>query len=315
MENLYFYPTLNDDLLEASGCNISQYGFSYLFDGEYRDLKTKGKSTVKLEDSWESWKIETDGLHIKREITFEYPEALYGKNGIACKDAELGLSIIWTNKTLTQMGTILPASVTKSGTLTKILFEHDFYPGEIQGDLELETILYIKVSAKTISEEEAHLMNEAGVNVGVLDEVKLDFGSMYMDFPIQEVNSKQQPLWWLNIGSWSDPTQDLFNEDNLCLFLNSAYDCCPKVGETIKNSDVLVDIIATAYTMIFQKITEMDCLNKTINDVNLEPGSICKIMFYFWSGCDTPVDFSSVERMHRSIWMNVAAMINGGDEE
>ena len=315
MQNLFFYPTLNENLMDASGCSISQYGFSYLFDGEYRVLKAKGKSTVKLEDSWESWKIETDGLHIKREISFEYPEALYGENGIACKDAELGLSIIWTNRTLTQMGTILPASVSKVGSLTRILFEHDFNPGEIQGDLELETILYIKRPGEITAEDEVHLMNEAGVNVGVLDEVKLDFGSMYMDFPIQEVNSKQQPLWWFNIESWTDPTRDLFNEDNLCLFLNSAYDCCPKVGETIKNSEVLIDIITTAYTMIFQKIIEMDCLNKTINDVDLEPGSICKIMFYFFSGCDTTIDFSSEERMHRSIWMNVASMLNGGDGE
>lgn len=78
--------------------------------------------------------------------------------------------------------------------------------------------------------------------------------------------------------------------------------------------DVLIEIITTAYTMIFQKIIEMECLSQTVNDVDLEPGSISKIMFYFWSGCDTPIDTSSVERMHKTIWPNVAAMINGGDE-
>ena len=315
MENLFFYPTLTEQMKESAGCSLSKYGFSYFLNGEYRDLKAKGKNTVKLEDSWESWKIETDGLHLKREIVFEYPEVLYGKNGIACEGAEIGVCIIWTNRKLTQMGTILPEAVYNSGAVLHISFEYDFYPGEIQGDLELDTILYIKKPAENVLESEAHLMNEAGVNVGLLDIYKLDFGSIYMDFPIQEVNSKNQPLWWLDIGNWMDPRQELFNEDNLCLFLNAAYDCCPKVGEAIKNADVLIEIIATAYTMIFQKIEEMGYLSQTLNDVDLEPGSICKVMFYFWSGCSVSVDTSSVERMHKSIWMNVAEMITGGNEE
>ena len=135
-----------------------------------------------------------------------------------------------------------------------------------------------------------------------------------MDFPVQEVNSKQQPLWWLELGDWIDPRIDLFNEDNLCLYLNSSYNCCPKLGDTIKNMDVLIEIITTAYTMIFQKIIDMECLAHTVNDVDLEPGSISKIMFYFWSGCDTPIDTSSPERMHKTIWPNVETMINRGSE-
>ncbi len=72
-----------------------------------------------------------------------------------------------------------------------------------------------------ISPTETSLMNEAGVNIGEIDSIKIDFGSIYMDFPIQEVNSKQLPMWWLELKTWSDPRQDLFTEDNLCLYLNS----------------------------------------------------------------------------------------------
>ena len=315
MENLFFYPTLNDELKEQAGISISSFGFSYFSDGELKALKPKGKNNIKLEDSWESWKVDMDGLHIKREITIEYPEILYGKNGIACKNAEIGFGIIWTNRTLTQMGTILPIQEYNSGAIKHVVFEFDFNPGEIIGDLELETMLYIKKASVEILPEEERLMNDPGVKIGILDECRLDFGSIYMDFPIQERNSKKMPLWWLDIGVWTDPRQDLFNEDNLCLYLNSAYDCCPRVGEKIKNSDVLIDIIATAYTMIFQKIYEMGYLSQTINDVDLEPGSISKIMFYFWSGCKTAIDTSSIERMHKTIWMNVATMINGGDDQ
>lgn len=315
MDNLFFYPTLTEELKEQAGIVISPYSFSYYFDNEYRPLQSKGKNTIRLDDSWESWKIESDGLYLRREIVIEYPEVLYGDKGIACKNAEIGICIIWTNKSLTQMGTILPSEEFNSGATKHVVFEHDIKPGEVQGDLELETILFIKKAAEEVFPSEECLMNDCGVKVGVLDICRLDFGSIYMDFPIQEVNSKKLPLWWLELGAWTDPRQDLFNEDNLCLYLNSAYDCCPKVGEVIKNADVLIEIITTAYTLIFQKIMEMDCLAQTLNDVDLEPGSISKIMFYFQSSCNAaPLDTSSIERLHKSIWPNVAAMINGGDE-
>ena len=150
MENLFFYPTLTKELLERAGFLASSFDFSYFYDEEYRSLRQKGKNTVKLEDSWESWKIESDGLRLKREITVEYPEVLYGEMGIACNGAVLGICIIWTNKTLTQMGTILPVSEFNSGATCHIVFEHDFNLGEIQGDLELQTVLYIKKLAKEI---------------------------------------------------------------------------------------------------------------------------------------------------------------------
>ena len=315
MNNLFFFPTFSDELKETSGCSISPYRFSFLLDGEYRDLKSKGKNTIKLEDALDSWKVEKDGLHLQREVVFEYPDILYGEYGIACKDAEIGVCIIWTNKTLTQMGTILPESVYYSGAVLHFIFEYDFGIGEISGDLELETMLYIKKAALNVLPTETCLMNETGVNVGTLDNIRLDFGSLYMDFPIQEVNSKQSPMWWLEINTWTDPRQDLFNEDNLCLFLNTAYDACPKIGDKIKNEDVLIDIITTAYAMIFQKISEMGFLSQTLNDVDLDPGSISKVVFYFWSSCEYPVDTSSFEKLHKTLWPNVAKMICEEDEE
>ena len=57
MDNLFFYPTLNDELRERAGVSVSSYSFSYLYDNDYRSLKQKGKNTVKLEDSMESWKV------------------------------------------------------------------------------------------------------------------------------------------------------------------------------------------------------------------------------------------------------------------
>lgn len=314
MENIYFYSTLNDELLDQAGYKSNPYYFAYAFDGGYKKLIPSGKNNIKLEDPMESWKVENDGIYLKKEILFEYPEVLYGKTGIACTGAEIGLSITWINRNLTQMGTILPKNVYTSGVTKIYEFEHEFMPGEIRGDLELDLIMYIKTPAQAVRSDEEDLMNEAGVSVGTLDETHIDFGNTYMDFPIQEVNDKKQPLWWLEMGPWTDPTTEAFDEDNICIYLNTAYKSCPKLGDEIKNEDVLIDIITTAYVMIFEKIEEFGYLNQTINDVDLTPGSISKIMFYFWSSRETEIDMSSAERRHKTIWKNVEMMINGGDE-
>lgn len=315
MDNLSFYPTLNDELLEKSGCVCGKYDFSYLIEGAYRALRARGKSTVKLEDSLESWKIENDGLRICRQIILESPSCLYGKNGLICQGANLGISIIWNNKTLTQMGYIKPESVVTQGEKVIINFRYDFLPGEIKGDLILDTVLYVQKAAEEVLEGEEHLINEAGVTVGVIDSIALDFDSLYMDFPIKEVKDANLPLWWLELNQWADPTQDLFNEDYVCLYLNSHYACCPKVGDTIKNVDILVEIVSTAYLMIIKKIEDMGYLVQTIDDSNLEPSSISKAINYFYRGCDPMLRTESIDSLHKSIRMNIERMLKGGVNE
>lgn len=309
---MFFYPTLTNELKEAAGIELKPYLYSYLVGDIDHKLLSKGKSTVKIDD--EDWKIERDGLRIRRTISIEYPEMLYGHDGIVCKEAELGVCIIWVNHSMTQMGTILPENEYKHDNIQYFEFDYMFMPGEIKGDLELNLQFYLKRSAGNVGDDEKHLINDEGVNVGVLDETHLDFGSVYMDFPIQEVNSSKQPMWWLELGEWTDPTSDLFNEDNLCIYLNTAYEGCPKLGESIKNIDSLIDIITTSYVMLFKKVEEMNYLQQTLNDVDLEPGSISKILFYFTSSGEPDIDFSTTEHMHKTIWMKVLSMLSGGEE-
>lgn len=310
---MFFYPTLTDELKDAAGFSSSPYTFSYSVEGIDHKLVGKGKSVVKFDD--EDWRIERDGLRLRRRVVIEYPDVLHGGSGIACADAELGLCIIWINRSLTQMGTILPQNEYENDSSKVYEFDYEFAPGTLKGDLNLEMQLYIRKPAINVQPDEKSLMNDEGVTVGALDEIHLDFGSMYMEFPITEVNNKKQPMWWLEMSDWSDPKEDLFNEDNLCIYLNTAYESCPRLGDTIKYADVLIDIITTAYVMLFKRVIYCRCLADTINDVGLGQGSISKILFYFKDSCENEIDFSSEERMHKTIWMNVADMIYGGDEQ
>lgn len=315
MDNLYFYPTIDEEMMTDAGCTANEYEYSYPLEGIYHRLEPKGKSSIRLEDSLETWKVENDGLRILRKISIEYPAAFKGPDGIACTEAELGTCIIWTNRTLTQMGYIMPESMIRLGTKEIYNFNHLFPAGDIKGDLTLDTVVYIKKAADQIQDNERHLMNETGVTVGTIDTVSLNFDSAYMDFPIKEINESKQPLWWLEMKDWDDPRIDPFDEDHICLYLNSAYGYCPKVGDTIKNVDLLVEIISTAYLMILNKIEEKGCLDATINDSDLEPGSISKIMYYFCDGCVPRIQNFSIEAMQKIIHQNIEFMLKGGDEQ
>jgi len=314
MDNLFFFPIADDQMLSDAGCYCSEYEFSYSLEGEYKALKQTGKNNIKLQDPLDVWSVENDGLRVMRMVTIEYPEVLKGPAGVACSDSEIGVCIVWNNRALKQMGYITPAETLESEGKIGFIFFHDFKAGEIQGDLTLDTVLYIKRAAETVLPEERHLINEAGVTVGTIDSFAMNFSNVNMEFPIVDVNDKEQPLWWLELKQWEDPTKDPFSEDYICLYLNSYYDCCPKVGETIKNVELLIEIISSAYFLIYQKIEEMGYKNATLGDIDLEPGSISKIWFYFYSSHSHPLRFESGDALMKSIHQNVEAMLKGSDE-
>ena len=107
-------------------------------------------------------------------MSFAYPNQLFGGSGVACRDAEIGICIIWINYELTQTGCILPESdiSTPSGRVCE--FVYTFEPGEIKGDLDLTVCAYIKKSAVDIAPDEFALMNEEGVSIGEIECVVLD---------------------------------------------------------------------------------------------------------------------------------------------
>ena len=315
MENLRFYPTLTDEMLDRAGLKQEKFIFTYFSGEDEFGLKQKGSSTVKISDPLELWNIERDGITLKKKISFAYPDQLYGKDGVACHGAEIGVCIIWTNHELTQTGCILPETDITSGTGRVCEFVYSFEPGEIKGDLELLLCMYIKKSSDTVLPDETNLMNEEGVSIGEIETVVLDFNSVFMDFPIEEFSSDREPLWWVEFEQWEDPkTINLFNADNLRLYLNPYYPACPMTDGTIKNVDLLIDILATTYFMMFQRLSEDD-LKATRQNIGLAPNSICSILHQFIEECnEVELHFESPERLLKSLQINIRKRLTEGDE-
>lgn len=315
MKNIYFFPKLTEELLESCDCKCGKYIFTYSYQDEIFGLLQKGSSVIKISDPREIWKIETEGLHLEKSISIAYPHLLFGKEGVACTGAEIGICIIWTNKTLTQTGCIFPDSDITTPQGRNCRFDYTFEPGTIAGDLELTVSAYIKKAATVISEDEENLINEEGVSVGEIESVVLDFNSIYMEFPIEEYKSEKEPLWWVEFSQWEDPkTSDGFTKDNICLYLNPYYSACPMTDGTIKNLDLLIDILATTYLMIFQRLSEDD-LKATRQDIGLQPNSICSILHQFIEDCEEELRFESPERLLKSLQTEIRHRLTAGDEE
>ena len=310
MENMLLYPTLTPELIETSGITVEKYIFTYSYQEKVYGLQQKGTSTVKLSDPLEIWNIETEGLTFEKTVRIAYPDLLKGADGIVCEGAELGICIIWTNKKLTQTGYILPASdvVTGKGRVCK--FFHTFAPGKITGDLELCLGMYVKKKAETVLDNEGDLINEDGVSVGEIERTVLDFNSLYMEFPIEEYQSENEPLWWVEFSEWEDPkTIDMFTKDSLCLYLNPYYEGCPapstsETGNSIKNFDLMVDILAQTYLMIFQRLSDDD-LKATKQNIGLTNNSICSILHQFIEECYEELHWESPEKLLKSLQINI----------
>ena len=315
MKNLQFYPSITPEMLEDGGYSSDKYIFTYEYNGEYHGLQQKGTAVTKLTDPLEIWNIESEGLNISKTVRLAYPKLLFGPKGVACEGAELGLCIMWTNKALTQTGYILPETdiTTPQGRVCK--FNYSFPSGEISGDLELVVSMYIKRPAETVLEGEQDLINEAGVAVGEIERTVLDFNSIYMEFPIEEFKSENEPLWWVEFSEWEDPkTTDLFTKDNICLYLNPYYDACPSpstrdAGKSIKNQDLLIDILAQTYLMIFMRLSDDD-LRATKLGINLSNNSICSVLHEFIESCNiAELHWESPERLLKSLQINIRNML------
>lgn len=304
----HFYPSLTEKLIDDAGIVPQDYLFGFTLQGHYYPLRQSGKGKVRLEPINGDWKIERDGLNLKKVIRIETPELLFGGTGILPRSAKLGMCIIWNNASLTQMGVIRPTGISENGR--SFTFSHNFLPGEISGSLSLRLNLYIEEPAKELLGDELDLMNEPGVSLGQIEEVQLNLNNEFLDFPTREVSDPSLPLWWLDLKDWEDPTQDPFDINHVRLYINTAHKASKILLDDAKGIDLLVEIVSTSYLLIITKIAEKDCLQRTIDNNDLAPGSISSFIYKFYLDCETKFNANqSPEEMQLTIHDNIDKLL------
>lgn len=302
--NIRFYPHITEDSCTSFGIEVKEYILSYYendIDIVLPYMQSPGMLRIDTNTA-RSWKV-VNGLRVRKSVVIKNPALLKGENGVIPKNADFELLLIWKNKAFTQAGCILPVSKIVSDISSETQYDFDYYfeKGSVGGNIELTLTLMISKAAENVEEAEQVLMNDPGVSVGEIESVIINTDDNVNEFPINDsIEDASKPMWWLEI-SWDDPRTDDFIPENLCIYLNKAFSSCPIDNGKIRNKEMLVDILSTAYLMIIEKIKSNDEFFVGVSQDSSNTGSIGFVINRFVTQCSGLVWEQEPEEMLKHI--------------
>ncbi len=308
-KTIFLYPSLTDELSDGI-FQAKKYEFYYTgndgFEKKLEYVASEVSSTVNCLRTDGVWSADKNNLQIKRTVALKNYRKLFGPYGLACKNAKLGLSLVWTSPDSRQRGAepIIAFDISKEQLIGKE--DHTFVEGEIdfefscpkiRGDIRFAIVLYIAESGVPESDE-THLANEEGFVLGELDSFVLRIDGTSSIFPVFEVYEKNQPLWSVRCD-WTDPVSDLFSE-SVSININSAHKNYKYIDRNQKTfcTQLLVEVMSSALCCIIEKIRSEKYLEQILGDEEMELGSVGEVVRYFANTLEW--DFSSPDKLSLS---------------
>lgn len=301
--NISLFPTINDELLGKIRFQTSLYDFYYVRDDQEYQLRAEaidGSMIVhKIVDDEGIWAPDDYNLCVKRRYSLRTYQCLFGENGIACKNAVLGLALMWTSADSKQRGVIPIGDIENSQRDIDMSLNYEFSEAQLRGDVEFTTVIYLKNAGTPLWNEE-HLANEYGCLLGELDKFVIKLDGNGSVFPIYEVNEPSQPLWYIKCD-WDDPTYEQFAEC-VSIYINKAHKNYKYLDKTKRtfNEQLLKEIMASALVVVITKLKEQNNYwdATTIGD-DLQSGSVSEAIYYFINALEW--DVSTSDAMSLSI--------------
>lgn len=285
-ENILLFPSLSKELIARIRFQKSKFSFFYTDrDGEeYELVDEPAEATSSLyciKDENGKWTQDDYNLCFRRKYCLRTFQCLFGETGIACKNAKLGLAIQWTSKDSRQRGVVRIGEFGIEDQILESEAEKCFSKAQLRGEVNFSTILYISKAGMPLDNEK-HLANKNGYVLGELDSYTIKLDGTSSTFPIYERAEPGQPLWYVKCD-WDDPTVDSFS-DCVSINLNTVHKNYPYIDRSQKsyNSQLLVEIMASAITLIVEKLRSESVFWEQITQGdNLEQGSVGQAIYYF----------------------------------
>ena len=289
---IFLYPSLNDELKDGI-FQAKKYEISYTYvGGEEKKLDydpAEAGLSINLLKTDGVWSADKFNLRLKRTIALKNFKKLFGADGIACKNATLGVSVIWTSPDSRQRGSKPIMEIHAPAEMSSETQDHSFLEGELEiefpraslrGEIDFSIVLYIS-KAGTPAEDENHLANEEGFVLGEFDSFILKIDGNGSLFPVFEVYEQDQPLWYVRCD-WTDPVSDLFSE-TVSININKAHKNYKYIDRTQKTfcSQLLVEVMSSALCCIIEKIRADQYLDQILGDEELERGTVGEAVRYF----------------------------------
>jgi hypothetical protein len=282
---VYFHQVITPELMLKAGIQFSDYEFGYDSDGNSRLLIAESIAgqehqfaQLYLKDHSGAWNPEEFNLAFTRNIYIPHLTWLFGKDGVAGENAEIGTAVIWASKQSNQRGVFVGESFTAYSE--KNFFEvcGEFPAGILRDRVHLQTILYLK-SAGQSGEAEQHFAKKPGTILGHLSETVIHFNGNASLFPIFTM-AENGPLWRAECN-WGDPRIDPFDEEYVRIVINESHKDYKYIAESDQGlSPLMREIVASALQIIIEKVLEEVPLND-LDGSETEPGSICIAVNYF----------------------------------
>lgn len=308
---VYLYPYLTDDIKNDNIFQAKKYTVSYTdkegFEKELEYEEAEAESGVSCIKTDGVWSADKNNLCIRRLIALRKYRKLFGPDGLACKNAKLGLSLVWTSPDSKQRGArpIMVFGVAetelwdeKDRTFAEGEIEIEFPAGRLRGDVRIEVVLYI-ATAGIPEADEIHLANEEGLILGSFDSVTFRLDGTGSLFPVFEVYEKDKPLWYVRCD-WTDPITDSFTE-SISININSAHKNYKYIDRRQKTfcAQLLVEVMSSALCCIIERLREEKYLEQMLGEEKMESGSIGQVIAYFANTLGW--DFSSPDALSLSI--------------
>lgn len=284
--DILLYPSLNEEFISKIRFQKQKYNFFYTDknDDEYElaDEPTEAmSSTYCIKDENGVWTQDDNNLGLRRKYCLRTFHCLFGENGVACKNAKLGLAIQWTSPDSRQRGVIRIGEFCATDQIMEAEAERIFGKAQLRGEVTFTTVLYIAEAGKP-TENENHLANTNGYILGELDTFTIRLDGSSSAFPVFEVSEPGQPLWYVKCD-WMDPTIDSFS-DSVSINLNTAHKNYAYINrdEKVFDSQLLAEIMASAITLIIEKVRlEPGYWDQIMQGDSLETGSVGQAIYYF----------------------------------
>ena len=285
------FPKMSRDLLVKTGYCSAIFDFGYKYQGEERelltataDISTSKAAVLQLTDQACHWHPETSNLIARCRCVINVPLFLFGEDGLAAKNGGiLGVALMWMTPDASQRGVTPIGTITSDSTgPLEISGEIVFPPKELRGTLIIQTVLYLKERGNPVGRER-YQAHQTGTLLGVLDETRIIIDGNGSLFPVHEISSPNEPLWWVRC-EWNDPLEDPFTDDNFCIYLNTAHKdyAALNVNEGLKNSPLLFEIICSALQMLMMKVLGDETAREaTIQGNGIQEGSVSSMVNYF----------------------------------
>lgn len=289
---VFLYPSLTDNIRDEI-FQAKKYEFSYIGNDDFeKDLEyvvSELNSSVNCLRTDGIWSADKNNLIIRRKVALKKYIKLFGPNGLVCRNAKLGISLVWTSPDSRQRGAtpILTFGVSKEEiedqedhTFVEGEIDFEFSCAKIRGNVKLSVVLYIAVSGVP-ENDETHLANEEGCILGELDSFMLRLDGTASLFPVYEVYEKNQPLWYVRCD-WTDPLSDSFSE-SVSININTAHKNYIFIDRTQKAfcAQLLVEVMSSALCCVIEKIRSEKYLDQILGEDEMESGSIGEVVRYF----------------------------------